>query len=333
MTRIFHRIAGAAVAAILAAFALAPISGAALAPYTQDFEGMTPNQGWPPNDLSADGWKVFGIVWDANHYLGPANQVYAYGPFDAANGAPGSMQGVASGEGGPDQGRMSLNKYSDYNNPDQTTRYIQALTYRPATIGADDVGPWRFIYDAKLGNLTPDSSAFAYMQVVDSVTFFQKRVAINDSTNLPTVWGTYSLDIVIDPDMVGDTLSIGFSATATNYTGSAVFYDNLRFGRPDTDADGVDDLSDNCILVANAGQIDTDSDGFGNLCDADLNNDCITNVVDLGIFKSVFFSADPDADFNADGVVNVLDLGIMKAGFFVPPGPSAAPNICDATRG
>ncbi|MEM6641280.1 MAG: hypothetical protein AAF610_15435, partial [Pseudomonadota bacterium] len=67
----------------------------------------------------------------------------------------------------------------------------------------------------------------------------------------------------------------------------------------------------------------TDEDGFGNLCDADLNNDNTVNVVDLGIFRSVFFSSDPDADFNGDGTVNILDLGIMRAGFFAAPGPAA----------
>ena len=52
-----------------------------------------------------------------------------------------------------------------------------------------------------------------------------------------------------------------------------------------------------------------------------VNNDEIVNVIDLGIFKSRFFSTDADADFNGDGVVNVLDLGILKAQFFGPPGP------------
>ena len=41
---------------------------------------------------------------------------------------------------------------------------------------------------------------------------------------------------------------------------------------PDTDGDGVVDTQDNCTLVANADQRDTDADNFGNMCDADLNN-------------------------------------------------------------
>ncbi|MEO1575878.1 MAG: thrombospondin type 3 repeat-containing protein, partial [Pseudomonadota bacterium] len=88
----------------------------------------------------------------------------------------------------------------------------------------------------------------------------------------------------------------------------------------DGDADGVIDLADNCATTANADQRDTDGDGFGNRCDPDLNNDGVINVVDLGLLRAVFFSADPDADFNGDGVVNVVDLGIMRTMFFGPPG-------------
>jgi hypothetical protein len=102
----------------------------------------------------------------------------------------------------------------------------------------------------------------------------------------------------------------------------------------DKDGDGVPDYQDNCInsangtLIPDAGgnsQLDTDSDGFGNLCDADLNNDGLTNSLDLGILKQVFFTREseanfnPDADLNDDGHVNSLDLGIFKTLFHQPP--------------
>lgn len=97
----------------------------------------------------------------------------------------------------------------------------------------------------------------------------------------------------------------------------------------DSDGDGVLDDSDNCRFIQNPAQRDSDGDGHGNRCDGDLNNDCITNSPDLGILRSVFFSADPDADFNGDGVVNVVDLGIFRAMFFLAPGPSPSGGLCN----
>lgn len=103
----------------------------------------------------------------------------------------------------------------------------------------------------------------------------------------------------------------------------------------DTDNDGIQDSVDNCTIVPNPAQRDTDFDGYGNCCDADLDNNCIVNFVDLGIMKSVFFQTpsdgfwNPHADLNSDGSINFIDLGIMKSSFFLPPGPSEISNLCD----
>lgn len=96
----------------------------------------------------------------------------------------------------------------------------------------------------------------------------------------------------------------------------------------DIDGDGIANDLDNCIEVANADQRDADSDGFGSLCDADINNDCTIDFLDLGLLKLVFFSADANSDFNGDGSVDFLDLGIIKAAFFGSPGPSGITGLC-----
>lgn len=97
----------------------------------------------------------------------------------------------------------------------------------------------------------------------------------------------------------------------------------------DQDGDLISDDQDNCVNVANPTQLDTDGDGIGNHCDTDLNGDCVTNVVDLGILRQSYFETVSPADLNGDGVVNVVDLGILRANFFGAPGPSGLPNSCN----
>ncbi len=107
-------------------------------------------------------------------------------------------------------------------------------------------------------------------------------------------------------------------------------------GTPDTDLDGVGDDIDNCREAANADQLDTDGDGIGNACDADLNNDCAVNFGDLAALKLAFFPNPYDvlADFNGDGAVNFGDLAFMKSTFFnganPGPGPGAPGNACES---
>lgn len=92
----------------------------------------------------------------------------------------------------------------------------------------------------------------------------------------------------------------------------------------DTDNDGVPDSRDNCVLVKNADQLDSDSDGYGNACDGDLNNDGLVNAQDLALFRARFGERVRGvADFNGDGVVNAQDLALFRQMFGVQPGPSA----------
>ncbi len=101
----------------------------------------------------------------------------------------------------------------------------------------------------------------------------------------------------------------------------------------DTDADGVPDAVDNCSLVANGpdlpvggvnSQLDADADGYGNVCDADFNNDELVNFADLAVFKSGFGGSDPVIDLNGDGLVNFADLALFKSRFGGAPGPAGS---------
>ena len=65
--------------------------------------------------------------------------------------------------------------------------------------------------------------------------------------------------------------------------------------------------------------------------DTDLNNDCVTNGLDVGLLKLAFGNFNPNADFNGDGAVNGLDVGIMKVHFGKPAPPQ--PGVCPKPPG
>ena len=97
----------------------------------------------------------------------------------------------------------------------------------------------------------------------------------------------------------------------------------------DGDADTIPDVFDNCLGLANPTQLDADGDGFGNICDADLNNSGIVTTADFGILRAVLnqpASASPTAaaaDLNGSGTVTTADFAILRARLNAPPGPSA----------
>jgi len=112
-------------------------------------------------------------------------------------------------------------------------------------------------------------------------------------------------------------------------SGIAVDYGvvNVTVINADPDGDGVVSSLDNCTLVANADQCDSDGDGYGNRCDGDLTNNGFTNAQDTVVLRSKLgaTSTAPTfnvADLNCNGFVNAQDTVLFRQMLGQPPGPS-----------
>jgi uncharacterized repeat protein (TIGR03803 family) len=90
----------------------------------------------------------------------------------------------------------------------------------------------------------------------------------------------------------------------------------------DADDDNVLDGNDNCMLIANADQRDTNRDGYGNICDPDLDNSGLVNLRDARLFRVALQTGNPNADFDGNGVVDATDFGTLRAFLGKAPGPS-----------
>lgn len=103
----------------------------------------------------------------------------------------------------------------------------------------------------------------------------------------------------------------------------------------DQDGDGVPDASDNCLDLPNPDQRDSDGDGFGNLCDADVDGDgWVTSswgsaerpgdVEQIALTaRALEYVAHHDLD--GDGRVDRRDVSLAHVTLFQRPGPGRRP--------
>lgn len=132
--------------------------------------------------------------------------------------------------------------------------------------------------------------------------------------------------------------SIPYLGWMNVYIGDPLMTIEMPFERSveDRDLDGVPNESDNCIDVANANQRDTNGDGFGNLCDADVDGDGVVTtswgavypLTKRGDVEWIAMAAqngpyDANLDLDGDGEINAADISIAHLNLFMKPGPSA----------
>ena len=94
----------------------------------------------------------------------------------------------------------------------------------------------------------------------------------------------------------------------------------------DSDADGVLETCDNCDVVYNNTQTDDDSDGHGDMCDADYNQSNFVDGQDFIIFGQNWGLFVPpgraDVDHNDSGFIDGQDFIIFGNNWGTAPGTS-----------
>ncbi len=98
----------------------------------------------------------------------------------------------------------------------------------------------------------------------------------------------------------------------------------------DPDGDGRINFGDNCTEISNANQCDTDSDGYGNVCDGDFDQSWRIDEIDLSDYfvpdRQIGRDSGRGTDMNCDRIVDDVDY----SNYFAPlsnrpgglPGPS-----------
>lgn len=199
-------------------------------------------------------------------------------------------------------GWNQVDEQSNYDPSDDVTTYMiyDIATASAAPAAADFTWPDSPQMD---GNL----SVYSISDGADREIFLRYQNRLTKQITDNSIRDTY-------PRISGTTIVWvgGTGAAAEIYTTTV----------PDTDGDTVIDTFDNCTNVADSDQRDTNSDGYGNMCDADLDNDGDTDKDDAALFRAAVGSSGGDADFNGDGTVDNTDRQMFRDMEGSPPGPS-----------
>jgi hypothetical protein len=107
---------------------------------------------------------------------------------------------------------------------------------------------------------------------------------------------TIPSDVTLDIDFSQSNLTVESGSGVLIKSGGTI----KSIAQPDSDSDGVPDASDNCPLIANFDQLDTDLDNTGDACDTDDDNDTIVDVSDNCPLISNLNQNDLDSDGTGD---------------------------------
>jgi len=230
MNKSFPKTGLIAVAA-LAVLSYAPMSSAAIASYSTDFESApSGGSGFTP---IGDGWinfiNQFGPL-PGNVYSGG----YQYNGGQAPSDGP-QVSAINTSEAGIGQGLQVLSVYSDYDNrgfqENGNPGAVETLVFQEQLLDGSESGKWYFGFDAKDGGAAAPASTEAFIKVLDAGFQPVANGLIQlSTTNIGADWNRY--EAVVDFAVTGGgavRTQFGFQTLTGNDNPSTNFYDNVTW--------------------------------------------------------------------------------------------------------
>ena len=185
-------------------------------------------------------------------------------------------------------------------------------------------------------NYTTDQEISINVQCFDD----DEDTVCNVEDNCPAISNPLQEDLdfddegdACDADIDGDTYANGIDA-----------FPNDPSEWLDTDGDNTGDNTDNCINKINVDQSDIDSDTLGDVCDDDMDNDGVPNIVELrfggnqtdandaatSLTNFALYAENAEADDDFDGFSNTIELAANTNPNDASDAPQAELTILEA---